>query len=188
MFRCRSPGPISIPIISMIEPGRRFMALVGGIGAVAVFLLAAGVSRPVPSVFRFELDAGPQLHLLWDVSSTAKSERVACLAANIDSDTVHITRILPLNSGRGDSLGVSATASLDRCGPPEWRGTVHTHVALQDGQRPYSLFSGADRGVMMLWWRRWRVDGVFCLLYSGNEAICEIEGPRGAVLFPRSSY
>jgi len=65
---------------------------------------------------------------------------------------------------------------------------VHTHVALRDGRRPYSLFSGADRGVMMLWWRRWRMDGIFCLLYSGDEVICEIEGPRGAVLFPRSRY
>jgi hypothetical protein len=41
---------------------------------------------------------------------------------------------------------------------------------------------------MMLWWQRWNVDGVFCLLYSGEEVICEIEGPRGAVLFPRSRY
>ena len=65
---------------------------------------------------------------------------------------------------------------------------MHTHVALRDGLRPYSLFSGADRGVMMLWWHRWQVDGVFCLLYSENDVICEIEGPEGAVLFPRSRY
>ena len=65
---------------------------------------------------------------------------------------------------------------------------MHTHVALRDGRRPYSLFSGADRGVMMLWWQRWQVDGTFCLLYSENEVICEIEGPEGAVLFPRSHY
>jgi hypothetical protein len=41
---------------------------------------------------------------------------------------------------------------------------------------------------MMLWWRRWNVAGLFCLLYSPNEVICEIEGPDGAVLFPRSRY
>jgi hypothetical protein len=151
-------------------------------------LLAADIAGSIPTAFRFELDARPELHRLWEASAQAKAERVACLAANIDSDTVHITRVLPLDSGLGDSLGISATTSLDRCGPPEWLGTVHTHVALWDGQRPYSLFSGADRGVMMLWWRQWRVDGVFCLLYSSNEVICEIEGPRGAVLFPRSSY
>lgn len=155
---------------------------------VAGLLLAAGVSRPIPSTFRFELDAAPELHRLWEASSQVKAERVACLAATIDSDTVHISRVQPLDPGPADSLGISAGASLEQCGPPEWRGTVHTHVALRDGQRPYSLFSGADRGVMMIWWRRWQVDGVFCLLYSSEEVICEIEGPRGAVLFPRSRY
>jgi hypothetical protein len=144
--------------------------------------------RPIPSTFRFERDAGPELHRLWEASAQVKAERVACLAATIDSDTVHISRVLPLDPGPADSLGISAGASLEQCGPPEWRGTVHTHVALRDGQRPYSLFSGADRGVMMMWWRQWQVDGVFCLLYSNEEVICEIEGPRGAVLFPRSRY
>jgi len=156
--------------------------------SLAVAVLGSGIRRSVPSAFRFELNAQPELHRLWETSTQAKAERVACLAATIDSDTVRISRVLPLDSGRGDSLGISATMSLDRCGPPEWLGTVHTHVALRDGQRPYSLFSGADRGVMMLWWRQWKVDGVFCLLYSSKEVICEIEGPDGAVLFPRSTY
>jgi hypothetical protein len=151
-------------------------------------LVAAHGSANIPSTFRFEVGATPELHRLWEVSSSAKAERVACLAASIESDTVRISRVVALESGRSDSLGISAAASLENCGPPEWRGTVHTHVALRDGQRPYSLFSGADRGVMMLWWRRWNVDGVFCLLYSPNEVICEIEGPEGAVLFPRSHY
>jgi hypothetical protein len=151
-------------------------------------LVAADGAARIPSVFRFEVGATPELHRLWEVSSSAKAERVACLAASIESDTVRISRVVPLESGRSDSLGISAAASLENCGPPEWRGTVHTHVALRDGQRPYSLFSGADRGVMMLWWRRWNMDGVFCLLYTQDEVICEIEGPDGAVLFPRSHY
>jgi hypothetical protein len=155
---------------------------------VVPFLLAADASGPIPSAFRFEAEAQPELHRLWEMSSTAKAERVACLAAAIEGDTVRISRVLALEASRADSLGISAAASLDGCGPPEWRGTVHTHVALHDGRRPYSLFSGADRGVMMLWWHRWRVDGIFCLLYSGEEVICEIEGPAGAVLFPRSRY
>jgi hypothetical protein len=150
--------------------------------------LVAAVARDIPSAFRFEAEAQPDLHRLWDVSSAAKSERVACLAATIESDTVRITRVFPLDAERSDSLGISAQASLEGCGPPQWRGTVHTHVALRDGRSPYSLFSGADRGVMMLWWQRWNVDGIFCLLYSESEVICEIEGPRGAVLFPRSRY
>jgi hypothetical protein len=151
--------------------------------------LFLGSSRGlVPTAFRFEADAQPALHQLWDASLAAKAERVACLAASIEADTVHITQISALEPGRADSLGVSAAASLESCGPPLWQGTVHTHVARHDGRNPYSFFSGADRGVMMMWWQRWRVDGVFCLLYSAEEVICEIEGPRGAVLFPRSRY
>ena len=170
--------------------GRRWKRyLLGSLTAGAAgLLLAAGTRQPVPSAFRFELDAASELHRLWEASSQAKAERVACLAATIDSDMVHISRVLPLDPGPADSMGISAGASLDQCGPPEWRGTVHTHVALRDGLRPYSLFSGADRGVMTMWWSRWQVDGVFCLLYSGEEVICEIEGPEGAVLFPRSHY
>lgn len=175
--------------ISVAEPRRWRRASLGALTAVILgLLLAAGRSRPIPSTFRFEVDARPELHRLWEASTQAKAERVACLAATIDSDAVHISRVLPLDPGPADSLGISAGASLDQCGPPAWRGTVHTHVALRDGRRPYSLFSGADRGVMMLWWRRWQVDGVFCLLYSRQEVICEIEGPGGAVLFPRSRY
>jgi hypothetical protein len=156
--------------------------------AVAILLVCGNRAGPIPSAFRFDADASPGLHRLWENSVAAKTEQVACLAATIDSDTVKISGILPLAPAPSDSLGVSAVASLERCGPPRWRGTLHTHVALRDGQRPYSLFSGADRGVMMMWWRRWGVDGVFCLLYTDKDAICEIEGPGGAVLFPRSRY
>lgn len=151
-------------------------------------LLAGGTPDRVPSVFQFEGTARPELHRLWDESLESKAERVACLAGTIESDTVRITGVLALDPGPSDSLGISAGTSLDTCRPPSWKGTVHTHVALRDGRQPYSLFSGADRGIMMLWWRRWREDGIFCLLYSAQEVICEIEGPRGAVLFPRSRY
>jgi hypothetical protein len=156
--------------------------------ALAVLLLGAGSPRPVPTAFRFDPDTRPLLHQLWQSSLDAKAERVACLAATIESDTVGISNVLPLEPARSDSLGIAASASLETCGPPRWLGTVHTHVALMEGRRPYSLFSGADRGVMMLWWQRWRMDGIFCLLYSENDVICEIEGPEGAVLFPRSHY
>ena len=158
------------------------------LGLAIPLLIAADVPGRVPSVFRFEAEAQPELHRLWDASSLMKAERVACLAAEIVGDTVRISRVLPLEEHRADSLGISAAGSLESCGPPMWRGTVHTHVALRDGRSPYSLFSGADRGVMMLWWQRWNIDGVFCLLYSGEEVICEIEGPAGAVLFPRSRH
>jgi hypothetical protein len=158
-----------------------------GIGALALLGGAHAPSR-VPTAFRFEPLARPALRQLWQESIGAKAERVACLAGSIESDTVRILGVYPLQPGYSDSLGISAGTSLDVCGPPDWRGTVHTHVALRDGRQPYSLFSGADRGIMMMWWRRWKVDGIFCLLYSAEEVICEIEGPGGAVLFPRSRY
>ena len=154
-------------------------ALVAGAGAAAI---------PIPTVFQFEGGARSDLHRLWEESVESKAERVACLAGSIERDTVRITRVLALDPGRADSLGISAGTSLETCGPPSWKGTVHTHVALRDGRQPYSLFSGADRGIMMMWWQRWREEGIFCLLYTGEEVICEIEGPRGAVLFPRSRY
>jgi hypothetical protein len=159
-----------------------------GLLSVLPCLLAADVAEPVPSAFRFVADAPAALHQLWEASSAAKAERVACLASTLDGDTVRISRVQALEVSRADSLGVSAAASLEQCGPPEWLGTVHTHVALRDGRQPYSLFSGADRGVMMMWWQRWKVAGVFCLLYSADQVICEIEGPSGPVLFPRSRY
>ena len=163
------------------------LAWTARIGVVTLLLAADGPAL-IPTAFRFETSAHPELRRLWEGSVNAKAERVACLAGSIESDTVRISRVFPLDAGASDSLGVSASASLETCGPPNWRGTVHTHVALRDGRQPYSLFSGADRGIMMLWWRRWQEDGIFCLLYSAEEVICEIEGPRGAVLFPRSQY
>ena len=158
------------------------------LGLSAGIALTGATPNSIPRAFRFEGTARSELHRLWEESAGSKAEKVACLAGSIESDTVRITGVFPLESGRSDSLGISAAASLETCGPPDWKGTVHTHVALRDGRQPYSLFSGADRGIMMLWWRRWREDGIFCLLYSAQEVICEIEGPRGAVLFPRSRY
>jgi hypothetical protein len=154
----------------------------------AAVLLLGTQAAPAPTTFRFNSSAQPQLHQLWAASRDAQAERVACLAATIDGNTVRITDVFPLDQPRSDSLAVSAGVSLETCGPPQWLGTVHTHVALRDGRQPYSVFSGADRGVMMMWWQRWRADGVFCLLYSEQDVICEIEGPEGAVFFPRSRY
>jgi hypothetical protein len=100
---------------------------------------------------------------------------------------VRVTRILALD-GWADSLGVSAARPIEVCGPPGWQGMVHTHVALYDGQRPYSTFSGADRGVNRIWWRRWNTEGMFCVVYSTTGAYCELDGPGGVAIFPRSSY
>jgi hypothetical protein len=157
------------------------------VAVAALALLALGADSRRPRAFQFEPDAQTELRRLWVASSGVKAERVACLAGDIRRDTVRVTRILPLD-GRADSLGVSARESLETCGPPRWQGTVHTHVALRDGVRPYSRFSGADRGVNRLWWRRWRAEGMFCVLYSPVAAYCEIDGPGGLAIFPRSTY
>lgn len=149
-------------------------------------LLALGAGR-APRAFRFEPDAQAELRRLWSASSEAKAERVACLAGDIRDDTVRVTRVLPL-TGWSDSLAASARQSLDVCAPPRWHGTVHTHVALRGGTRPYVRFSGADRGVNQMWWRRWKVEGVFCVLFSATDAYCEIDGPGGVAIFPRSTY
>ena len=154
---------------------------------VVLALLALSATARRPRAFRFEPDAQTELRRLWVASSGTKAERVACLAGDIRHDTVRVTRILPL-PGWADSLGVSARQSLETCGPPRWQGTVHTHVALYDGSRPYARFSGADRGVNRLWWRRWNAEGMFCVLYSETDAYCEIDGPAGLSIFPRSTY
>jgi hypothetical protein len=150
-------------------------------------LLALAAAGGRPHAFRFEPPAQTGLRRLWVASSNAHSERVACLAGEILRDTVRVTRILPL-AGRADSLGVTAQRSLDECGPPRWQGTVHTHVARRNSGEPYSRFSGADRGVNRLWWHRWNSEGMFCVLYSATDAYCEIDGPEGVFIYPRSSY
>jgi hypothetical protein len=154
-------------------------------GLLVLVALAAAAGRPL--AFRFEPNAQTELRRLWLESSDAKTERVACLAGEIVRDTVRVTRILPL-VGRADSLGVSAGRSLEKCGPPRWQGTVHTHVALRSGGEPYARFSGADHGVNRLWWRRWSTEGIFCVLYSATDAYCEIDGPQGLSIYPRSTY
>ncbi len=133
---------------------------------------------------RFEVDpeAHQSLRTLWESSTAAGAERVACIGGELRDGVGHINRVLLLEAGAGDSLGVSASASIERCSPPQWFGTAHTHIARYDGQHPYPNFSGADRGVMMLWWRRWSVDGVFCVLYSATEAHCELQSTSASLI------
>jgi hypothetical protein len=145
-------------------------------GAATHRLTEAHGASPAPDHFEISSDAREQLGALWQESAEAKEERVACLAASVDRGAWQLTSIEPLPSVYGDSLRVSALPSVARCGPPRWVGTVHTHVALRDGVSPYARFSGSDRGVMMMWWRRWGRLGIFCLLYSEHDAHCEADG------------
>jgi hypothetical protein len=140
-----------------------------------------------PSRFDVDSEAKQPLHTLWESSTTAGAERVACIGGELRDGVGHITRVLVLEAGDADSLGISASTSIDRCSPPQWFGTAHTHIALYDGQHPYPNFSGADRGVMMLWWRRWMVDGIFCVLYSSSEAHCELQGASARLIAGRGT-
>jgi hypothetical protein len=155
-----------------------------------VFCSAAGAqearyatpgSAPVQ---RFEIatDVKRAFHALWESSAAAGAERVACIGGERGGGVATVSRVLPLDSSDAESMGIAAYGSLDRCGPPEWFGTVHTHIARRDGRRPYPTFSGADRGVMRLWLARWGADGVFCLLYSSTDAHCEAEGESGSLI------
>lgn len=131
--------------------------------------------------FRFSRDAGQGLQELWRNSLSAREERVACLASTIRGDTVFVTSIQPLEPEDADSLGISATASVEQCGPPSWSGTAHTHIALYTDSLPSTRFSAQDRIAMRLWYDRWHVNGVFCLIYSPEDAHCEADGVVGGM-------
>lgn len=141
----------------------------------------AWAQGPSQASFRFSEEAGAALRALWDESAAAKAERVACLAADISGDTVFVTRVLRVEPDAADSMGISATASIERCGPPDWDGTVHTHVALYTDDSPSRRFSGQDRIVQRMWYDRWHADGVFCVAYSERSAHCEADGVVGGL-------
>jgi hypothetical protein len=142
---------------------------------------AAAQSPPPSATFRFSPEAGTALRALWEESVVARQERATCLAADISGDTVFVRRILRIEPDAADSMGVSASASIERCGPPEWDGTVHTHVTLYTEDSPSRRFSGQDRTVMRMWYDRWRSDGVFCVVYSERSAHCEADGVVGGL-------
>lgn len=150
------------------------------LGLVSLAPPAAAQSAPSAS-FRFSTEAGAALEALWEESVAAQQELVACLAADIRGDTVFVSRVLRLEPDAADSLGISAIASVEQCGPPEWDGTVHTHVALYTEDSPSRRFSGQDRVVMRMWYSRWRADGVFCVAYSERSAHCEADEVVGGL-------
>lgn len=155
----------------------------------AILLLLAGSAASLAAqqgggpraAFRFSREAGLALQELWRASVAAREERVACLASSIRNDTVFVSRVAALDPEEADSMGISATASINQCGPPEWSGTAHTHIALYTEDRPSTRFSAQDRTAMRLWYDRWHADGVFCLIYSQHDAHCEADGVVGGM-------
>lgn len=153
-----------------------------------ILLPAAGAAQTTPrppaaasTPFTFTPEAGRAIRALWEESVGAQAERVACLGATVRDGAVLVARILPLPPEAADSMGISAAASIERCGPPEWSGTIHTHVAVYDSRGPSRRFSGQDRTVMQMWYDRWRADGVFCVVYSERGANCEADGVVGGL-------
>jgi hypothetical protein len=126
----------------------------------------------VHEAFHFSAEASHSLRALWQISVNAGQERVACIGGHSENGVAYITRVQGLVPSGADSMYVSAITSLEQCAPPEWLGTVHTHIAHYEG-RPYVVFSRNDRMVMLMWRRHWHQPGVFCILYSDWEATCE---------------
>jgi hypothetical protein len=141
--------------------------------------LQVGAQNQPQATFRFSQQAGATLQAMWRESVATREERVACLASTIRSDTVFVTRVAPLEPEDADSMGISATKSVEQCGPPTWSGTVHTHIAMYSDSLPSTRFSAQDRTAMHLWYDRWHADGVFCLIYS--DAHCEADGVAGGM-------
>ncbi|MGH7539306.1 MAG: hypothetical protein ACREMF_11780 [Gemmatimonadales bacterium] len=124
--------------------------------------------------FRFAAGVRQALRQFWQASVDARQERVACIGGHQRDGIAYITRVEPLVVSPAGSRSIAAGESLRRCAPPDWLGTVHTHVATFAGH-PYVTFSANDRQVMFLWRRTWHIDGVFCVLYDGEKAHCEGE-------------
>jgi hypothetical protein len=136
--------------------------------------------RTTPT-FRFTAEAGRTLQSLWEASAAAQQERVACLAAQVRNDSVFVLHVLPLETSGADSMTITSEQSIERCGPPAWSGTVHSHVAEYSDGLPSTTFSAQDRGVMRRWYERWHADGVFCVVYSPRDAHCEADGVIGGI-------
>ena len=143
--------------------------------------MPAVAQKQPKATFRFSQEAGSALQAMWRESVAAREERVACIASTIRSDTVFVTRVSALEPEEADSMGISATTSVEHCGPPTWSGTVHTHIAMYTDSLPSTRFSAQDRTAMRLWYDRWHADGVFCLIYSARDAHCEADGVVGGM-------
>ncbi|HEU4648331.1 MAG TPA: hypothetical protein VFS33_04680 [Gemmatimonadales bacterium] len=122
--------------------------------------------------------AKPALSALWSRSTAESRERVACIGGSIRGDTVYVERVRDIDVATADSLTAEARRSIAECGPPEWFGTVHTHVRSTDDPAPAPRFSPGDRTVMSEWAKRWSRAGAFCVLYSARSAHCELYPPR----------
>lgn len=133
---------------------------------------SVGTARAERGAFVFGPEARGALSVLWARSVEANQEQVACLGGELREGRVHVSRVEPLPYSEADSARVQARHSLDRCGPPAWMGTAHTHI-LEVGGQPAPGLSASDRAVIQEWRARWRAEGLFCVVYSATRAACE---------------
>ena len=103
-------------------------------------------ARAGPSAFAVDPGGPGRLHALWS-ASVAAQRRAGGLPGERRSTA---TRCASPGSCRSTPAPIPwrspRAASLETCGPPDWQGTVHTHIAAAAGRRPTAFFSGADRG------------------------------------------
>lgn len=123
--------------------------------------------------FIFTRGARTALIALWKESTEANAERVACIGGYRQNGIARITTVREIPSQAADSMQVQAVESIEQCRPPQWFGTVHTHIVRYKNELPYSTFSAADRGVIAQWHRTWQTDGTFCVLFNDVHAHCE---------------
>lgn len=137
-------------------------------------LLGASHAAPAPPFqqFRFSTHARRELRVLWSTSIDAHAERVACIAGTVEDGVARISLVQPVDAATRDSTQAGAATSVAVCHPPQWIGTVHTHVATFGGL-PFVTFSAPDRDVIWRWQRQWQAEGIFCVVYSSTRAHCE---------------
>jgi hypothetical protein len=157
-------------------------------GLIAALLMqcALPICLPAQGLPAWVIDppAKDSLGRLWAESISANREHVGCLGGTLGPDTVRVERVILLDAAPGDSLNAPAELSLATCAPPQWIGTVHTHVRSTDDPSPAPRFSGGDRVVMSVWSGKWRSRGAFCVLYSDRGAHCEVYPPGRSLIPP----
>jgi hypothetical protein len=145
--------------------------------AAGLFLAAAPLAAQGQPGWSLGPGVADSLQRIWQLSLAERREQVACLSGAVAADTVRITLVLPLDVPATDSLTASAEESLAGCGPPQWIGTVHSHLRSTDSESPVNRFSPGDRAVMSAWRSRWGRRGAFCVVYSDRGMHCEVWPP-----------
>lgn len=134
-----------------------------------------------------------QLVDLWDEAERQEREKLACLDADVEeipSDTMLIWTINRIKQVKvkSDKGAISHSTSLSECEPPEFVGTVHTHLADSipnpsgSGylQGPFKKFSPGDYAAQDAWANVWEDKAqeagmrwsLWCIMFSDEGMNC----------------